>query len=130
MRRSQKLSGSKGNESYDERILGSGEFVESLWQETESSESVTVSVTLEEIITHISRIFSIEPNALRRGGKTKELSDARGVLCYIAVRKMGLPGASIARMLNLTRSGVVVAARRGEVIYGKNPELRDILSIR
>jgi putative transposase len=51
LRRSLKQSGSEGYESYDERILGSGEFVESLRQETES---VTVSVSLEEIITHMS----------------------------------------------------------------------------
>jgi len=126
LRRSLKLSGSENCESYDERILGSGDFVEQLWQDTESSKTLAASVSLEGIINHIARIFSFEQVALRKGGKSKELSEARGVLCYIAVRKLGMNGASIARMLSITRSGVFVAARRGEEIYRKTPELQKL----
>ena len=51
-----------------------------------------------------------------------------GELCYIAVKKLGLNGTSIARMLNITRSGVFMAARRGEEIYKKTPEMQKIFS--
>ena len=124
LRRSLKLSGSDGCESYDERILGSGDFVERLWQDTESSKNLVSSVSLDEIIHHIAQIFSIDYMALRQGGKIKELSDARGVVCYIAVKKLGMNGASIARTLSITRSGVFVAARRGEELYRKTSELQ------
>jgi REP element-mobilizing transposase RayT len=126
LRRSLKLSGSDECEAYDERILGSGEFVERLQQETLTSESPMSSVSLEEIIRRVSQIFSIEPASLRQGGKRKDLSDARGLLCYIAVIKMGLTGASVAKMLNVSRAGVSLAARRGEAIYKIIPEIHDI----
>ena len=127
LRRSRKLSGSEEYEAYDERILGSGNFVEQLQQETQTSGIAPSSVSLEEIIRSIAHIFSIEPASLRQGGKRKELSDARGALCYIAVIKMGVSGASVARMLNVSRAGVSLAARRGEEIYKMNPELHDIV---
>ena len=127
LRRSRKLSGSEGYESYDERILGSGDFVERLQQETQSSEPATSIVSLEEIILSISNIFFIEPAALRQGGKRKDLSDARGALCYIGVIKMGLNGAAVARILNISRAGVSLAARRGEEIYNMTPALHDIV---
>lgn len=90
LRRSRKLSGSEEYEAYDERILGSGNFVERLQQETQISGVIARTISLEEIIQSIARLFSIEPASLRQGGKRKELSAARGALCYVAVIKMGI----------------------------------------
>jgi len=126
-RRSLKLSGSEGYEAYDERILGSGEFVERLQQETQSSGSAISTVSMEEVILRISRIYSIEPASLRQGGKRKVLSDARGALCYVAVVKMGINGASVARMLNISRAGISLASRRGEEIFKTSPALEDVV---
>ena len=126
LRRSLKLSGSEEYEAYDQRILGSGNFVEQLQHETQTSGIALSSVSLEGIVRSIAHIFSIEPASLRQGGRRKELSDARGALCYIAVIKLGVSGASVARMLNISRSGVSLAARRGEEIYKMNPELHKI----
>lgn len=128
LRRFLKLSGSEEYEVYDERILGSGSFVEQLQQETQAFEIEPSSVSLEEIIRSIALIFSIKPASLRQGGRRKEHSDARGALCYIAVIKLGVSGASVARMLNVSRAGVSLAARRGEEIYKMNPELNDIVA--
>jgi REP-associated tyrosine transposase len=126
LRRSLKLSGSEEHEAYDERILGSGNFVEQLQQEMQPSGIAPSSVSLEKIIQSIAHIFSLEPAALRQGGKRKDLSDARGALCYVAVTKMGVSGASVARLLNISRAGVSLAARRGEEIYKSTQELHDI----
>lgn len=126
LRRHLKFTGSQGSESFDERILGSGDFVQRLLQETRFSGPATVSVSLEDIFQHVVTFFSIEPSALLQGSKQKQIADARGVLCFIAVRKMGINGALIAKMLNITRSGVVVAARRGEQIIKLIPKLQNI----
>jgi REP element-mobilizing transposase RayT len=127
LHRSRKLSGSEEYEAYDERILGSGSFVERLHQETQASGVAPRTVLLEEIIQSIAHIYSIEPASIRQGNKRKDLSTARGVLCYIAVIKMGINGALVARMLNVSRAGVCLAARRGEEIYKMTPALHDIL---
>ncbi len=127
LRRSLKLSGSEEYEAYDGRILGSGSFVEQLQQVTETTDIAPGRVSLEEIIRTIASMFSIEPASLRQGGKRKELSDARGALCYVAVIKMGISGASVARMLNISRAGVSLAARRGEEIYKRSHELQTVV---
>ncbi|MBW6512510.1 MAG: transposase [Desulfuromonadaceae bacterium] len=128
LRRSLKLSGSKEPEAYDERILGSGNFVEQLQLMTETTDIALGRVSLEEIISAIAPIFSIEPASLWQGGKRKEVSAARGALCYVAVVKMGMSGAAVARMLNISRAGVSLAARRGEEIYQRSRNLQAVVS--
>ncbi len=128
LRRSTKLSGAEERESYDARILGSGEFVERLWEESETPESKSSTVSPAELLKEVARIFAIEETALRQGGKGRDHCAARGALCYLGVKKIGLNGAAMARMLNITRSGVFVAARRGGEIYERMPELQTILA--
>lgn len=127
LRRSLKLSGSDEYEAYDERVLGSGNFVEQLHQETQKSGSATSTVSMEEIMQRISHIYSIEPASLRQGGKRKVVSNARGALCYVAVVKMGINGASVARILGISRAGASLASRRGEEIFKTTPALRDVV---
>lgn len=112
----------------DGRILGSVSFLEQLQQETQNLEIKHSSVSLKQIIQRVSRIFSIEPASLRQGNKLKTFSDLRGALCYIAVVKMGVNAASVARILNISRSGISLAASRGKEIYKTNSELNDIVA--
>jgi len=127
LRRSLKLSGAKEQQAYDERILGSGEFVEQLQRVTETTDIALGRVSLEDILSRIAPIFSITPNSLRQGGKRKEMSDARAAFCYVAVMKMGVSGAAVARLLNISRAGVTLAARRGENIYARSDELQTVI---
>ena len=122
------LSGPADYQAYDERILGSGEFVEQLWQETELPVVMSTSVPLEELIRQVAGVFGIDEGALRRGSNQKPVIEARGALCYIAARKFGFRGADIATCLNITRSGVVVASRRGERLYANLNELHALTS--
>ena len=72
-------------------------------------------------------MYSIVPASLSQGGKRKNLSDARGALCYISVIKLGINGSAVARMLNISLAGVCLAARRGEEIYERTPQLHTIV---
>lgn len=81
---------------------------------------------IPDLSREIARIFDAELTALLQGSRRKELSDARGALCFIATRKMGMSGVVVAKALNISRSGVLVAARRGEEIYAKFPELQTL----
>jgi len=128
MDRPRKLSGSEEYQAYDTRILGCGSFVEQLQQETQTTGTETDSISMTEIIRSIASLYSIEPASLRQGGKRKELSAARGALCYIAVVKMGFSGESVARALNVSRAGVSLAARRGEEIFKITPALQDVIA--
>jgi putative transposase len=122
------LSGLTDYQAYDERILGSGDFVEQLWQETELPVVMPTSVQLEELIRQVADVFDIDEGALRRGSNQKAVIEARGALCFIAARKLGFLGADIATSLNISRSGVVVASRRGERLYANLVELHALTS--
>ena len=124
LRRSQGVRTMGEYEAYDERILGSGEFVESLWRETESSEVQIPKITLDEMMQRAADTLQVKVELLRQKNRTKELADVRAAICYLAVRVCNFSGVVVARALNMTRSGVSVAVKRGEEIVSGNPTLR------
>lgn len=127
LRRYLALSGSHEHQAWDDRVLGSGEFVEHLWQEEGEVHTVQPELSgLEDLVGQVAAVFGIEPNALLHGGKRAEFSTARGAFCYIATRKLGFAGAEIAKMLNISRGGVALAADRGEAIYRESKSLQNL----
>jgi REP element-mobilizing transposase RayT len=127
LRRSQGVQRSGEYEAYDERILGSGEFVESLWREADANEIHISQMTLDELIQRTAETLGIKMELLRQRNRIKELVDARAAICYLAVREYGLNGVTVARALNMSRSGVSVAVKRGVEVINGNPAIRDIL---
>jgi REP element-mobilizing transposase RayT len=129
LRRSVKQARPGEYEAYDERILGSGEFVERLRQETESIAVSGPHLALEEIIRQASKALGVEQEMLRERNRERELADARAVICYLAVRRFGHSGVEVAKALNISRSGVSVAVRRGvEIVSGKQILLEDLIN--
>lgn len=124
LRRSQGVRNVGEYEAYDERILGSGEFVENLWRETESSEIRILKMTLSAIIQRAAETLGVNAEMLRQRNRVKKLVDARAAICYLAVRECNFSGVEVARALNMTRSGVSVAVKRGGEIVEENPALR------
>ncbi len=59
--------------------------------------------------------------------RNQRFSDARSLISYFAVREMGHNGAKVARILNISRSGVSAAADRGEDLVKKNQNYRDFV---
>jgi len=127
LRRSLSVSGAGDYEAFDERILGSGDFVESLWRETEPREISGARMSLAEIIRGTAEVFGVKVELLRQKNRVKKIAEARAVICYLAVRECGFNGVEVARALNLSRSGVSVAVKRGGEIVAGNPGLRDKL---
>jgi putative transposase len=63
---------------------------------------------------------------MQNPSRKRRFSEARGVSCFIAINKFGYSGAAVARALNITRSGVLLAATRGEQIFDSSPQLHDL----
>ena len=83
-------SGINDHEAYDERVLGSGEFVEHIWHEANLFNDVAAPPpSLDEIIERVAALFGIEATTLPHGSKQKSISDARAALCYVAIRMFG-----------------------------------------
>ncbi len=124
LRRSQGIRDSGECEAHDERILGSGQFVESLWRKTETDETLTLKISINDILQRAAEMLGIKVELLRQRNRIKELVDVRAAICYLAVRKCNFSGVAVARALNMTRSGVSVAVKRGGEIISGNPALR------
>jgi hypothetical protein len=128
LKRSLKMIDPGESYAHDDRVLGSGEFVERLRKEHDLSARMPKRPPLESLINKTVDHFGISPQILRQRRKGKKLAEARRVICYFAVREMGHNGATVGKMLNMTRSGVCIAAKMGEELVKERPFLRDLAS--
>lgn len=115
-RRSLETNMSGSDDAFDERILGSGEFVQRIRKESDLSARRRARMSLAKLIGFVAREFGIKEGDLERRNREKVLADGRAAICYLAVREMGYSGEKVAGILNISRSGVSVAARRGEAV--------------
>ena len=125
LRRSQGESVGEGEcESFDERILGSPSFVESLKQDEMLRGRIRTALSLQELTKRVCSALGVEPEAVILPSKSKALAEARGVICYLAIRDLGYKGKEVGRELHLGPTGVSIAARRGEGLIMHNLELK------
>jgi hypothetical protein len=101
-------------ESFDERILGSEEFVDHLRKKEVLRPRIDVPIGLTELVKLVSEKLGIDQEKIRRPSKARQLAEARGLICYLAVRHLGYRGADVGRELHLGPTGVSIAVRRGE----------------
>ncbi len=104
----------------DERVLGSGAFIEGLLAEVDEREKETIRLSrkisdLALLAEDVAKEIGISLAVLRSGSRNRNVSKARKLLCQLAVKKMGYPGAEVARFLGVTTSAVNRAARAEEV---------------
>jgi putative transposase len=100
----------------DDRVLGSGEFIESLLQDVESRERETLRLRgrikdLNDLARDVCEKEGLSEGELRSGSRVKKVTRARGLFCGLAVKGMGYAGAEVARFLGVTTSAVNRAAR-------------------
>jgi putative transposase len=104
----------------DERILGSGEFIERLLSEAEEKAKQTLGwrgrvPDLQTLLSKISKKEGVEQQKVRGGDQRRSVVSARKVFCKLAVKRMGYSGASVARYLGVTTSLVNRYASSEEV---------------
>ena len=71
---------------------------------------------LGKVEEKVGRIFGLKASAIYTRGLEKARAEARGLLCYWAVRELGYKLIDLARRLGMTQPGVGYAVRRGERI--------------
>jgi len=105
----------------DERILGSSDFVERVLKkaEEELSERTRLQqqgLTLDSLMKKVAAEYDVSLKGLKSGTKERTAARARTVLCCLAVQKLRLSCAEVARVLGLSPSTVSKAVLRGEKI--------------
>jgi REP element-mobilizing transposase RayT len=93
----------------DERILGSGDFVERVIAETERQERETLRLRRKapELIALLKEVAGregLDEEELKKVRRRREVSVVLKMFCQLAVQKYGHPGASVARFLGVTTS--------------------------
>ncbi len=102
----------------DERILGDGDFVESVLANARERmqtryEPVARGVTLEHVISAVSRFLGIDPEEIVGPSKVRVITKARALVCHWAVRGLGMSMTDVAGSLKISVPTVSVAVKRG-----------------
>jgi REP element-mobilizing transposase RayT len=121
LKRSQAERKDNEYESFDERILGGGDFVDGLKRHVELQTRMQGAVTLARLLEVVSGLWDLAPEAVRRPSKTRAPAAARGIICHLAIFEFGYQGNEVGRFLHLGSSGVSLAARRGEKMMRADP---------
>ena len=118
----------------DERILGDSEFVETVLKEAEERlEAASVyrlqGLDLEWVAQMVANLLQVDAGEVWAPGKQPVRVQARSLLCYWAVREMGMSATAVASRLNLTQPSVSRAVQRGEQIAAENGwQLRELMN--
>ena len=112
-------------EKSDERILGDGNFVNhALAMAEEQLERTNLLISrgynLEKIADHVSAVMHIDASEIWKSGKSRRRVAARSLLCFWAVRELGISMTEMSRRLNLSLSAVSQSVIRGERIAGES----------
>ena len=105
----------------DERILGESEFVADVLLEANEGyerryELKGKGFDLDRIAERVAEILGMTKEEAFSGGRQRNKVKARSLLCFWAVRDLGLSLRELSRRLGLSGPGVGYAVERGEVI--------------
>lgn len=116
-------------ESFDERVLGSGDFVDGLKRECTLRDKMNAAISLTRLLEIVSRTLIIDPDLIRRPSKSRAPAGARAIICYLAKFELGYTGNEVGKFLHLGPTGVSLASRRGEKILKSDPVmLKEIMT--
>ena len=112
-------------EKGDERILGSGDFVnEALSKAGEEWESQAAPrPPLEALINAVSEAFDLSSQQLKSRSRRRSIVDARSVLARVAVRNHGYMGIEVAEVLSLSPSSVSRIVENAENILHNKKDI-------
>jgi REP element-mobilizing transposase RayT len=103
----------------DERILGSGEFIDRILMQAEQQLKDQFSARertkkVAQAIKSICKKWGVKPDELKAGGRRGYLTKARSEIIQVLVQKHGVPMASVAREIGVTTAAVSMCLRRIE----------------
>jgi putative transposase len=108
--------------TFDERILGSGTFVESVLKQA-GSEMLTPSMTepertirFDQLITRVAAMADIDASLMTSGGRDRHLVRNRQILCFIAVKHLGMSLTAVGHSLNISKVAVLNSVAKGKAI--------------
>ena len=105
----------------DERILGDGDFVESVLKAAQEYlerkyELKSQGHSFDWLVRRVAQIMQLDPDAMLSPGKYPQRVRARSLLCYWGSRELGMTTVALAKKVNLAQPTVSQAILRGQKI--------------
>lgn len=114
-------------EKGDERILGSGDFVETILGNSSDTEPRRETrISLELLGRKVAFHFNLKEDDLRSPVKRKSIVEAKSAFGYIAIKQMGYSGREVGRFLNMRSYSAIRRSEQGEKILDKREFLLDL----
>jgi REP element-mobilizing transposase RayT len=109
----------------DERILGDSDFVDSVLSQAHERyerryELKRRGYDLDRITKRVAEVCGMQEHELLSKGRQQRKVKARGLLCFWAVRELGISLRELVRRLEMSGPGVGLAVERGETIARDN----------
>jgi len=118
---------SKGEckEDSDSRILGDRAFIERVLNDTDKVyRPKKKRIPLPDLVKRVSETLKVNQGDLCSGDRRSQVSKARSVISYVAVREMGYSGVEVGQVLNLSGAGVTKSVERGKKIICEDEGLK------
>jgi REP-associated tyrosine transposase len=105
----------------DERILGDGEFAQSVLEAAKEQYEARYLLQvqgydLDRVAKRVSTLLGIKPEQVWAPGKHPLTVKARSLLCYWAVRELGITATEVSKRLGVSQPSVSISVKRGEKI--------------
>jgi hypothetical protein len=102
----------------DERILGDSDFVESVLKGQEEQfdrwyRLKARGYDFDTVVGGVAKLFKMRPEVILEPSKKPERVRARSLVCFCAVRELGLPGTVVGQRMGIVQSAVSKAVERG-----------------
>ena len=116
-------------EKGDERILGTGSFVSDMLHQANELEGRKqgYKVDLGKLVKRVSHDTGIEIQDLLSSKRERKISHARGIVCYLAVIKLGYELSEVGKVLGISRKSVSRCIRRGAKSLDNDDEIGQYL---
>jgi REP element-mobilizing transposase RayT len=105
----------------DERILGDGDFTQSVLDSAKEQleqryRLKALGYNLDTVAHRVSTVFGVQPEQVWAPGKHPMTVKARSLLCYWAVRQLGISATKLSKKLGVSQPSVSISVKRGETI--------------
>lgn len=109
----------------DERILGDSDFVLNVLARCDekldrSYQLSAKGIDVAELTRYVADLFDLTPDQLLTKGRYPTVVRARSLLCYWAVRELGVTATDLAKKIGMTQPAISISVKRGEKISREN----------
>ena len=83
---------------------------------------------LEQLIGEVASHLDLKETSIISASRKREISEARGIICYLAVNDLGYSTSEVGRSLSINRENAGRCALRGKKVLEKYTDLSDIVN--